>query len=385
MRILVCHSRYRSGPASGENRVADDEVRLLREGGHKVATFMPSPAVAGKVDLIKTGAAALWNRRAVEEIGALVQKCRPEVVHFHNLFPALSPASLRFPGMGKPVVIMTLHNYRLLCLPGTFVRNGRICEDCLGTIPWHGIMYRCYQGSTLASTTLASSLTVHRAIRSFERVDRFLAISAFVKQKYLEAGFADERISVKPHFAWPTQRRAGPGDYFLYLGRLSEEKGVGTLIRAWPKNGATLIVAGTGPEKERLMTMSTSGVKFLGLVGEQEATRLVRGARCVVAPSIGQEGAGRVILEAYAAGVPVIASDIGGMSEAVDQRVSGLLFPAGDEAALRSAIEHLLDPDESMRMGEGAFGMWSKRYRPDRALRDLEDLYISALGAGASP
>ena len=384
MRILVCHSRYRSGPASGENRVADDEVRLLREGGHQVVTFTPSPVVAGRVDLIKAGASALWNRRVVAELETLVERHRPQVVHFHNLFPALSPASLRLTSSEKPAVVMTLHNYRLLCLPGTFVRDGRICQDCLGTIPWHGVMYRCYQGSALGSATLALSLTMHRALRSFDRVDRFFAISEFVKQKYLEAGFAKERIGVKQHFAWPSQRRDGPGDYFLYLGRLSEEKGVSTLLRAWPQNGATLIVAGTGPEERRLRAMPTSGVTFLGMVGEREATRLIRHARCVLAPSVGYEGAGRVVLEAYAAGVPVIASDIGGLSEAVNDGVSGLLFPASDEAALRGAIEHLLDPHESERMGEGAFRMWSEQYRPERALKDLEDSYMSARGAGPS-
>lgn len=382
MRILVCHSRYRSGPVSGENRVADDEVRLLREGGHQVLRYMPTPAVAGPVDLVKTGAGAVWNRRAVGELLALVERHHPEVIHFHNLFPTLSPASLRLKTRPTPAVVLTLHNYRLLCLPGTFVRDGGICQVCLGKIPWRGVRYRCYQGSVLASVALASSLTAHRAIGSFDRVDRFLAISRFVKQMHVDAGLAEDRIRVKPNFAWPTQLRKGSGEYFLYLGRLSQEKGVDTLLRAWPRSAGRLIVAGAGPEEPRLKAMSAGGVEFVGRVSEGEAAKLLRGARSVIAPSIGHEGAGRVVLEAYAAGVPVIASDVGGLTESVIHGDSGLLFPASDEVALRRAIEYLLDPRESERMGKRAFELWDELYRPERALSALEDSYASAMRTG---
>ena len=381
MRILVCHSRYRSGPASGENRVVDDEVELLNRGGHEVMTYVPTPEVTRKVDLLRTGAATVWNIRSARRLGRLLQKYRPDVVHFHNLFPLLSPASLRIASSRQSAVVMTLHNYRLLCLPGTLLRNGAICEACLGTIPVRGVLYKCYQESALASGVLAVSITAHRAIGSFDHVDRYLAISKFVREKHIEAGIPSDKIRVKRHFAWPSERRRGPGSYFLFLGRLSEEKGVHTLLRAWPRNGGRLVVAGSGPEETRLRAMASPSVDFVGTVSPEEAARLIVGARCLVAPSIGYEGAGRVILEAYAAAVPVIASDLGGLSEVVSHDQSGLLFPASDETALRGAIERLLDARESERLGEGALKMWKDRYRPDQALRELEESYLSALGA----
>jgi glycosyltransferase involved in cell wall biosynthesis len=381
MRILVCHSRYRSGPASGENRVVDDEVELLNRGGHEVMPYVPTPEVTGKVDLLRTGAATVWSIRATRHLGRLMQKYRPDVVHFHNLFPLLSPASLRIASSRRSAVVMTLHNYRLMCLPGTLLRNGAICEACLGTIPVRGILYKCYQESALASGALAVSITAHRAIGSFDHVDRYLAISKFVRQKHIEAGIPSEKIRVKRHFAWPSERRRGPGSYFLFLGRLSEEKGVHTLLRAWPRNGGRLVVAGSGPEETRLRALASPSVDFLGTVSPEEAARLVVGARCLVVPSIWYEGAGRVVLEAYAAAVPVIASDMGGLSEVVSHNRSGLLFPASDETALRGAIERLLDPRESERLGEGALKMWKDRYRPEQALRELEKSYLSALGA----
>jgi glycosyltransferase involved in cell wall biosynthesis len=202
-----------------------------------------------------------------------------------------------------------------------------------------------------------------------------------VRQKHIEAGIPGEKIRVKRHFAWPSERRRGPGSYFLFLGRLSEEKGVHTLLRAWPRNGGRLVVAGSGPEETRLRALASPSVDFLGTVSPEEAARLVVGARCLVVPSIWYEGAGRVVLEAYAAAVPVIASDMGGLSEVVSHNRSGLLFPASDETALRGAIERLLDPRESERLGEGALKMWKDRYRPEQALRELEKSYLSALGA----
>jgi glycosyltransferase involved in cell wall biosynthesis len=379
MRILVCHSRYRSGAASGENRVVNDEVRLLNEAGHQVVTYMPSADPAGKTDVLRLGMMALWNSSAVTRVDTLLRRHRPDVVHFHNLFPMLSPASLRLPLTESPAIVMTLHNYRLLCLPGTLLRDGRICEQCLGTLPWRGVLFRCYQGSVAASGVLGLSVSMHRAIRSFERVNRYIAISEFVRQKHIEAGFPKDKIGVKSHFAWPSERREGPGRYFLFLGRLSEEKGAQTLLRAWSSDTGTLIVAGGGPEEQRLRAMARGNVEFRGVVSEQEAERLIRGARSVIVPSICYEGAGRVVMEAYAAGVPVIASDIGGLAEAVRHEVSGLLFPPADVHSLAQAIERLGEDQESERLGEGAWRMWNEKYRPEQALSNSEQLYQFAI------
>lgn len=381
MRVLVCHSRYRSGAASGENRVANDEVRLLSEAGHQVVTYMPSPHPAGKSDVLRLGMMALWNSSAVTRLDTLLRMHRPDVVHFHNLFPMLSPASLRLPPTERPAIVMTLHNYRLLCLPGTLLRNGRICEECLGRLPWRGVLFRCYHGSVAASGVLALSVSMNRAIRSFERVNWYIAISEFVRQKHIEAGFPRDKIGVKSHFAWPTKRREGPGRYFLFLGRLSEEKGAQTLLRAWSGDNGALIVAGGGPEERRLRTMARSNVEFRGVVSEQEAERLIRGARSVIVPSICYEGAGRVVMEAYAAGVPVIASDIGGLTEAVRHEVSGFLVPPADVQSLAQAIERLGEDEESERLGQGAWRMWNENYRPEQALSNSEQSYQLAIRA----
>jgi Glycosyl transferase 4-like domain len=192
----MLHSRYRSGPVSGENRVVDDEARLLRDAGHVVDVFDPEVATSSALELVRSAVSTVWSLGAGREVASRIARDAPGVVHVHNLFPALSPAVLRAVPDRIPCV-MTLHNYRQLCLPGTFLRDGRICEDCFGRSLWPGVVHGCYQGSIAASGVLASSLTLHRSIGSFRRVDLYVAISSFVRDKHVEAGLPEERLIVK--------------------------------------------------------------------------------------------------------------------------------------------------------------------------------------------
>src|SRR5689334_9201360 len=191
MKILILHSRYLSGQTSGENRVVDDEAQLLRDAGHDVHVWAPSPTEFNPIGLARIGGQAVWSRAAVSEVRRLVRKLGTEVVHCHNLFPMLSPAVLRAAANEGAAVVVTLHNYRFLCLPSTFLRDGSVCEDCLGRVPWRGVRYRCYRNSLLASGALASSLALHRALRTLDEVHSYLAVSSFLRDKYVMAGFPD--------------------------------------------------------------------------------------------------------------------------------------------------------------------------------------------------
>ena len=206
MRVLILHSRYLSGTTSGENRVVDDEARLLTEAGHQVDVWDPVPSDTSGPRLVGTAARAIWSKEAMDHVRGLIRRLDAEIVHCHNLFPILSPAVLRAAHSEGAAVVMTLHNYRLLCLPATFVRDGRVCEDCLGREPWPGVVHACYRASRLGSATLATSLTLHKTIRTFEQVTTFLAVSRFVRDKHIEGGWPGDRINVKPNFAWPSTR-----------------------------------------------------------------------------------------------------------------------------------------------------------------------------------
>ena len=381
MRILIIHSRYLSGQASGENRVVEDETQLLATAGHDIRTWTPGPSELEGLGAARLGAGAIRSREALRVVRRLVRDQRSEIVHCHNLFPSLSPAVISAAAAEGAAVVVTLHNYRLLCLPATFLRNGRRCEDCLGHLPWRGVVHRCYRRSALASGALASSLAVHRLAGTFGRVGLYLAVSRFVRDKYLQAGFPSDRVVVKPSFVNAAPRRQGPGDYFLFLGRLSREKGLGTLLSLWSRShdGARrLVVAGDGPERALLRNDSRT-VDYRGSLSPAEIAPLLSGARALLVPSLSYEGAPRVVLEAYASGIPVVASRLGALPELVEDGRSGILVSPTDVTGWAAAVRRLETDGEAQRMGERAQRLWRERYSPEQGLRNLEAAYHAAV------
>lgn len=376
MRILIAHSYYQSGSASGENQVVQDEFQLLQQAEHSVELFAPYLNEPGPEQRLSAGLNLLSGHRILDRFDACLEKHRPDIVHFHNLFPGLSPVALRRAKLIGAKVVVTLHNYRLACLPGTFYRNGRICEQCKTKAPWRGVIHSCYRDSTLASLALATSLTFHRSTHSFDKVDRFLAVSEFVKQKHIEIGIGSDRIRVKPNFAWPMSRRQGPGEFFLYLGRLTKEKGVDLLTELAPRLQLPIVVAGDGPELQRLRQQATSNAHFLGRVDAHQARALIAKARALIITSRWFEGSPRTITEAYAAGVPVVATDIGPMRTLVNDGITGKLV--GDQRPVETWLQvlgSLASDGESETLGENAYKLWETEYSPQIALRALEEIY----------
>lgn len=383
MRVLILHSSYLSGPVSGENRVVADEARLLSEAGHDVEVWSPTPSDGGVWDRVRMGRDVIWAPQADRELVQRMAAFAPDIVHCHNLFPTFSPSVLRVCAARKVPVVVTLHNYRLLCPPGTFVRGGRICEDCLGRGTWRSVVHSCYRGSKLASAALSASLAIHRGLGSFDVPVTYLAVSRFMRTKYIQAGFSPERIKVKSNFAWPVGG-SKERDHFLFLGRLTPEKGAATLIRSWGSVPARLKIVGDGPEAARLRMEAPGNVDFVGPVPAEEVPRLLAGARALMVPSEWYEGQPRTIIEAFAAGVPVVASDVGGLPELVEDGVNGLLVEVGDRDGWTRAALEMMDGTSARRMSRAALDTWKNRFTPERALAELEGLYQMCLDGSAT-
>jgi glycosyltransferase involved in cell wall biosynthesis len=332
---------------------------------------------------VRTGLRSVWSREAAHEVERVVRRERIEVVHCHNLFPTFSPSVLDAARRAGAAVVITLHNYRLLCLPATFWRDGRTCEECLGRVPWRGVRYRCYRGSLPGSAALAGSVTVGRLRGTFRNATFLVAVSRFVMEKYLQAGFPAERIVVKPNFVAPTPVRRGPGEYFLYLGRLAPEKDVRLLIEAWRPEFGPLVIAGDGPDEAALRAHpAAAGVEFLGAVPPAEVPPVLSRARALLFPSRSFEGMPRAVLEAYAAGVPVVASAVGALPEVVPDGESGLLVGTRSED-WAAAVARLGDDATAVELGRRAWERWRDRYSPEQGLSGLVELYERAVRQNA--
>ena len=383
LRVLVAHNAYRL--PGGEDAVVAAEIDLLRRNGHTVIELRRDNAEIDAMGSVALAAQTVWSNATHARARALIQSMRPDVAHIHNTLPLLSP-SLHWAcsSEGLPVV-QTLHNFRLACPQGMFLRDGVACEDCLGRMPWPAVVHRCYRDSLPQTAMLASTLVLHRGLGTWRRkVDRFIALSEFSRSKFIAAGLDPKRIAVKPNFVDDHETREVVRGGFLYVGRLSPEKGLPVLAQATSRGGVESIrVAGSGPDSSM---EGLPGVQLLGLLGQAALAKEMDGARALVVPSICYETFGRVVVEAYARGLPVIASRIGSLAELVDHGVTGLLFAPGDAdellCAMRWAGAH---PAAMSDMGRAARRRYEERYTAAINHRQLLDIYRSVIEQGVEP
>ena len=397
MKIIVVHNRYRSEQPSGEDRVVDQESALLEDAGHEVDRFLKHSDDIAAMSLPAKAAVPLlvpWNPRARTELADRLRSRRPDVVHVHCTFPLLSPSVLAAcADVGVPAVA-TLHNYTQVCAPGTFYRDGRVCTDCAGGSALPGVRHGCYRGSPLATLPVAVGLAANRR-RWWNGVARFLCVSRSQRDILVQSGLPADRMAVHHNFVSdPGVRRSSTGEHVLYLGRLTEEKGLRTLMAAWErlpgpeKRGMPLVIAGSGPLQDELATWAAgrADVRFLGLQSRAECGALLAGAAAVVAPSVWLETFGLVIVEAMAAGVPVVAAAHGAFVELVGDGVTGLLHRPGDAGSLAERLaEAVRSPERNRAMGEAARARYTSDFVPAAGVQRLVDGYRAAIAGTACP
>ena len=377
------HTRYRE--PGGEDVVVKAEAELLRAAGHEVTQWQAQNP-QGTSGAVAALALSPWNFRAAHSMGRVATRLRPHVAHVHNTWFAMSPSVLPALRRAGVPVVMTLHNYRLLCANSVLFRDGRPCEDCIGTHPWHGLRHRCYRDSALQSLPAAGTIAVHRLLGTWRReVSLFLAPNEFSRERFVWGGLPPERIRVKPNFVADPGPRTVPNSAsptVLYVGRLVAEKGLGVLLEAWRRaavGSLELVIVGDGPLRPALQRLAVPGVRFAGRLPAEEVRRRMLAARALVLPSLSYEGQPMVALEAVAAGVPVLASDIGGMPELLRPLGSCWLVPPGVEEAWAAALRRLTDARLVEQGGRQARATYEQSLTEASALDALEAAYELAL------
>lgn len=382
MRVLQIHNQYRE--PGGEDTVVRAECRVLRAAGHEVRQYLTENpgserAAAGAL------AASVWNPAAAARVGRAVDDFRPDVAHVHNTWFSLSPSVLLALRRRRVPVVMTVHNYRLACANGLFMRANRPCTECLEHGPARAVRHACYRDSRAASAVAAAGIGIHRTLSTWSRlVDRFVVLSRFARERLVQAGLPQDRMVVGSNFVpEPGARGAAPSrsDEVLFVGRLSPEKGLRVLLEAWgaaAPSGLRLTVVGDGVERAELEGRAPTGVSFLGRRDREDVLRRLRDARALVIPSLWYEGQPMVALEAMSGGTPLVLSDIGGLPEVLAERQAGWLAEPGRPSALARVLAQLTDDELVDERGRGARLRYEDAFTPEAALERLHGVYRAA-------
>ena len=382
MKILLLHNAYQL--RGGEDSVLEQESKLLQKNGICFETYViDNRHITRPINKIIAAIGACFSVRSYFLTRRLISTQKPTLVHVHNFFPLLSPSVFYACKHEHVPVILTLHNYRIICPTALLMFDGVIRETSVHNGPWWALSHRVYKNSYVGTFFLCLMIWLHRIVGTWQtKVDTFIALTDFGKSKFIEAGLPPSKIVVKPNFVdmpFPTVTKK---DKLLFLGRLSEEKGVRVLLDAILLDGGIgkfISIAGEGPLSNQV---AISDATYLGLLNARDVSTQMQSALALLMPSIWYEGFPMALVEAYANGLPVIASRIGALAELVEDGVTGLLFEPGNSGDLAAkmvwALEH---PDEIRRMGKAARARYEALYTPERNYEQLMSIYRAAINS----
>ena len=340
------------------------------------------------LDNLRNAWSMIYSYEARDRIDRLIRKSRPHIANLQNIYHQISPSILPVISSHGIPIILTLHDLKLACPNFRMRTNGEVCERCLPSNYHQAVLNRCVKDSYLASILSAFEVAVHRFSGIYEKnVSKFLVPSNFYKTKIAASGIPSERILHIPTFCYVDEYESteNVSDYFLYLGRLTEEKGLVMLVEAMKgMDKGRLVIVGDGPLKPRLQKIiDEQGLDHVSLLGYrrgEELKRLVREARFTVVPSVWYENCPRSIVESYASGTPVLGANIGGIPEMIVPGETGLLFEPSSPEELRQRVDLLMEDDEMItEMGRKGRSLARQRYSPAAHFEQLQRVYDEVL------
>ncbi|MFD1129250.1 glycosyltransferase family 4 protein [Paenibacillus provencensis] len=390
-KVLLIHNYYQL--RGGEDQVVERELNMLRSRGIEAESYyVHNDSISqGIVDKAKVALNVTWSLNEYRKVRKKIMDMRPDVVHVHNFFPIVSPSVYyACESMAIPVV-QTLHNYRLICPAATFMREGEICEKCLSGSLINSVKYGCYRGSALQTLPLAAMIKVNKMLGTWtNKVSKYIALTDFSRTKFIASGIPEEKIMVKPNFIKTpekTDHNTPPLEkYLLYVGRISPEKGVENLLKAWDevktKSGFKLVIIGDGPDKERLeQSYQQDDVLFLGKMNSDEVLFYMSHSHYLVVPSIWYEGFPLTIVEAYSVATPVLCSKIGSLEEVVIPDKTGFHFKHNDIYELAQTMEYAinLDPLNYSLLRKSTLDNFERKYTEEINYQFLMNIYHEAI------
>jgi len=388
VKILICHNYYRSSAPSGEDAVAENEIALLKENGHAVITYskynddLDDSSFFNKLSIAKN---TIWSSSTYKALVGIIRSEKPDIVHFHSIFPQISPSAYKACYDEGVPAIHTLHNYRQICPGALLQRDEKVCELCLRGSILNSLRYKCYRNSLLATGTLTGMIIYNRLIGTYNKyVSQYIALTEFSASRMVLGGVKEDLLTIKPNFLpLSPEPGKGEGNYAVYVGRLSQEKGVRTLIEAWKNINMKLKVIGDGPLMDELKSLpekTLQNIEFCGYLDRKTIINIVKDATFQLVPSEWYEGFPMVLLEAFSCGTPVVGSDIGSISEIVVNGETGVKFEPGNATSLKNTINELLsNPQKLTNMRTTSRQAFDEKYSKETSYNILMGIYNKAL------
>lgn len=380
MKILFVHNSYQLH--GGEDVVVEQELELLRQHHDvEILYFQNQGGWKGAVQFL----CSIWNIGAARTVNKMIKEFQPDVVHIHNWHFALGPLVFRMINkMGIPIV-HTVHNYRLLCPSGILLYQGQLFTDSLRqSFPWSAIKNKVYRSSVIQTFWLAFIVWFHKKIGTWQKIDLFLCLTSFAVKLFKQSNFgiSREQFSVKPNFVEDSDFSYKKDNYFIFVGRLSKEKGINLLLEAFIINGEQLKIIGEGPELNKVIDTASKydNISYLGFQNKAFIIEKLKKAKALIFTSIWYEGMPMTILESFSTGTAVIGPNIGGSNEIIKHGENGLIYQVGNIEDLNSKIS-FLNTDESLqnKLSIGARSSYELNYSPDKNYKMLMDIYKTVI------
>jgi glycosyltransferase involved in cell wall biosynthesis len=398
MKVLLVHNFYQSSAPSGEDKVFKNELELLRKSGLEVIVYTKnndSITGYGKLDRLYLALKNIWSLETYREIKTLIKKERPDIAHFHNIWYLISPSAYyACKDMGVPVV-QTLHNFRIYCANGLLFRDEKICEECI-TKPIkrfksikNAFKYRCYRNSIGYSLSIALTEYFHWIKKTWiDVIDAYIALTEFSKNKYIDGGLPAYKIFLKPNFiSNPPEPNYFHEDYACFIGRITQEKGLDIIIKAFTllkSRQIKLMIVGDGALKKQIEQIikkqKINNIELLGIKKHKDTIQILKNAMFLILPSICYETFPLVLIESFASGKPVIASRLGAMAELIEDKKTGLLFEPGNSNDLLKQINWMLEnKDLLIQMGKNARIEFETKYTEEKNISTLLQIYKTVI------
>lgn len=381
MKILYIHNRYIH--KGGEDTVFEAESNLLKQYGHDVQTLVfDNKNINSLKDKILTGIMTLFNFKSAALLKQKTLEFQPDIIHIHNFFPIASPSIFFVAHRANIPVVMTLHNYRLICPGALLYRNNAVCEVCIHkTFPINGVMHGCYRQSRFQTLLLALTSSIHTVTKTWQsKINRYIALSNFEKVRFLDSSLHlnISQITLKPNFVEDHGYSIEKEEYFIYIGRLSEEKGIETVLRAFENSNQFLYILGSGPleEKVKISTVKHNNIRYFGFQKSEIIIQKLKRAKALIFGSVCYETFGMTIIEAFSTATPVICSDLGAPAELVEHGINGLHFQAGNSNDLSTQINWLNNhPDAHHMMCTNARNTYKSKFTSEKNYEMLMNIY----------